>query len=85
MRDISCREAAYIAGGLSGIPGIDMPVSSSGREMARSAGFGALAGLTGFSGGPIVGIGSVGLGAIVGGVAQMTLCAHDLARLRGYR
>jgi hypothetical protein len=57
---------------------IEVPASCQPKRMASSAGVGALVGLDGFAGGPVVGIPSTALGASGAAVLGMLNCAYDL-------
>ena len=73
MRQLDILEIDGIAGGRDIGPG-----SCSIQRMAGSVGFGALAGVPGFAGGPVVGASTVLFGAGVGGIAGLYNCALDL-------
>jgi hypothetical protein len=76
MRELDPSEAKIIAGGVNQ----GLPSSCSVRSMLTSAGFGALAGIPGFAGGPILGFSGMLWGASVGGMYQFANCANDLRR-----
>jgi hypothetical protein len=57
---------------------IEVPASCHPRRVVSAAGVGALVGLGGFAGGPIVGIPSVALGASGAATLSLLSCAFDL-------
>ncbi|UPG93463.1 hypothetical protein [Luteibacter aegosomatissinici] len=57
---------------------IQIPASCEPRRLASAAGVGALVGLSGFAGGPIVGVPSVALSASGAATLGLIYCAFDL-------
>jgi len=53
--------------------------------MLTAAGYGALAGIPGFAGGPAVGFSGMLFGASIGGIGQLQTCANDLRQYRRWQ
>ncbi|WP_156128552.1 hypothetical protein [Luteibacter sp. 9133] len=73
MKTLNMSEAAKVIGGRQKVPG-----ACSVQRMVGAIGFGALAGIPGFAGGPIVGASTVLFGGSVGGMSALWNCAQEL-------
>lgn len=79
MRELEILETHVVSGGLPNRP---LPASCSARSMLTAAGYGALAGIPGFAGGPAIGFSGMLFGASLGGIGQLHACVNDLRQYR---